>query len=105
MYLLLTKEGLLSFRSRKLFYTTLQIIGLLLAGSIQMATAQTGSRVQGVVLNELGNPLANVSVMVKETKAGAATDSLGQFAINAQKGQTLIFTMTGYATKEWQLRE
>ncbi|HUP13154.1 MAG TPA: TonB-dependent receptor plug domain-containing protein, partial [Niastella sp.] len=90
-------------RSRKLFLFTLQVIGLLLTGSLQSAIAQTGGKVHGVVVNDQGNPLANVSVVVKETNAGATTDSLGQFGISAQKGQTLVFTMTGYATKEWQL--
>lgn len=69
-----------------------------------MATAQTASRVHGVVLNDQGNPLTNVSVVVKETNTGTTTDSVGKFTITAQKGQTLVFTMTGYAIKEWQLR-
>jgi hypothetical protein len=47
--------------NRKLYY----IIGLLLLGSLQTATAQTAGRVHGVVLNDQGNPLANVSVVRK----------------------------------------
>jgi TonB-linked SusC/RagA family outer membrane protein len=87
-----------------LFCFTLQIFGLLLIGSLQTVSAQTGNKIQGVILNEQGSPLANVSVVVKETKVGVTTDSLGQFAINAQKGQTLVFSMTGYAIREWLLR-
>src|ERR1044072_3151332 len=88
----------------KLFYFTLPIIGLLLVSSLQTAIAQTGSKVLGTVQTDQGNPLSNVSVIVKETNTGTTTDRAGQFTISAQKGQPLIFSMTGYATKEWQLR-
>lgn len=90
--------------SRKLFYFTLHIIGLLCISSLQTATAQTAGKIQGVVLTDQGNPLANVSVIVKETNLGTTTDSAGQFTITAQKGQTLVFSMTGYAIKQWLLR-
>jgi TonB-linked SusC/RagA family outer membrane protein len=100
-----TKQREWSFsRSRKFFYFTLHIIGLLLISSLQTVTAQTAGKIQGVVLTDQGNPLANVSVIVKETNLGTTTDSAGQFTITAQKGQTLVFSMTGYAIKQWLLR-
>jgi TonB-linked SusC/RagA family outer membrane protein len=84
-----------------LYLITLQFLGLLLISSLQTVTAQNSGNIQGVVLNEQGAPLAKVTVIVKETNQGTATDTLGHFAVNAKKGQTLIFSMTGYATHEW----
>ncbi len=84
---------------------TIQIIGLLLMSSLQTLSAQINNPVKGFVMSETGNPLAKVSVIVKETKKGTSTDSLGLFTIDAQKGQTLVFTMTGYASQEWLIRD
>lgn len=89
------------------FFSVLYILlvgGLLLIGGLQPVAAQTEGTIRGVITNDQGNPLAGVSVVVKETKRGATTDSLGRFSIPANKGQSLIFSMTGYAEKEWQVR-
>jgi TonB-linked SusC/RagA family outer membrane protein len=87
-----------------LIYIMLPVLMLLFVSSLQTVSAQSGGRIQGVVLNELGTPLAKVSVIVKETHKGTSTDTLGRFSIDAQKGQTLLFSMTGYATQEWRIR-
>ena len=90
-----------SHRFNALFYLLLQVLGLSLISGLQTASAQTGNKIQGVVLNESGAPLEQVTVTVKETNEGAVTDSLGRFTIPAKKGQSLVFSMTGYAVKEW----
>jgi TonB-linked SusC/RagA family outer membrane protein len=87
-----------------LFYFILHLIGLSLVTSLQTASAQSGGTIHGVVVNELGSPLSKVSVMVKETKTGTSTDSLGQFTINAKRGQTLVFSIIGFTEKEWPVQ-
>lgn len=86
------------------FSWRLLLLALSLTGSIQMAAAQNTGNIRGIVVNQQGGPISNVSVIVKETKQGVTTDSTGQFVINAKKGQTLVFSMVGYALKEWQIR-
>ncbi|MBO9204915.1 MULTISPECIES: SusC/RagA family TonB-linked outer membrane protein [Niastella] len=83
------------------FFYLLLVLGI---GHLQPAAAQTENTIHGVISNSQGDPLANVSVVVKETKRGTATDSSGQFSIAAKKGQTLVFSMTGYTGREYLIR-
>jgi TonB-linked SusC/RagA family outer membrane protein len=63
------------------------------------ATAQ--QTISGLVTDGADkSPLPNVSVRVKETKAGTTTNSAGYFNIKANAGQTLVFTFVGYAPVE-----
>ena len=57
-------------------------------------------RVSGTVTDEKDQPIAGVSVMVKNSKKGVTTDAKGLFTIDAQEGSTLVFSMTGYASQE-----
>src|SRR5688500_10183863 len=93
-----------SHRPGFLFYILLQFLGLSVALGLQTASAQTSGTIQGVVVNEMGTPLSKVSVVVKETKVGTSTDSLGQFTINAKRGQTLVFSIIGFTEQEWPIR-
>jgi TonB-linked SusC/RagA family outer membrane protein len=47
-----------------------------------------------------GLPLFGVSILVVGTTSGTITDLDGAYSINAQRGQTLRFTYTGYANRE-----
>lgn len=72
---------------------------------LPMLTAQAaplqGSPVKGVVVSESdGEPLIGVNVRLKGSRTGTITDLDGNFSINASKGQTLIFTYTGYMDQE-----
>jgi TonB-linked SusC/RagA family outer membrane protein len=98
------KSNYCHMRSLTFSLITLQFLLLSLISSLQTVSAQSSASIQGVVLNEQGNPLAKVSVVVKGTKRGTASDTLGGFTINAKKGQTLIFSMTGYAIQEYLIR-
>ncbi|SEW03060.1 TonB-linked outer membrane protein, SusC/RagA family [Chitinophaga sp. YR573] len=72
---------------------------LFIAGS---ALAQT--KFSGKVTDEkTGNPLPGVTVAVKNSNRGTATDPGGAFSLQAKKGETLIFSFVGYAQKEVQL--
>lgn len=54
--------------------------------------------VTGKVVNEAGDGLPGVSVVVKGTAKGTSTNQDGAFTINAEVGETLLFSMVGYKT-------
>ena len=61
-------------------------------------------RVTGHVTDSSGNGIEGASVMIKDTKQGVTTDENGFFAINAQNGDVLMFSYTGYTTREVTVR-
>lgn len=62
-------------------------------------TRQTVS-VTGTVKDSNGNPLAGVSVIVKNTKNGVVTDASGNFRISMAPGDVLTFSFLGKKTRE-----
>ena len=54
---------------------------------------------EGVVLDETGETLPGVSILVKGTQRGGTTDVNGIFNIQVSNGETLVFSYVGYATK------
>lgn len=52
--------------------------------------------IKGVVRDQNGQPLSRVSVTVRGEQVGTITDESGQFSINANVGDTLIFSRVGY---------
>jgi TonB-linked SusC/RagA family outer membrane protein len=58
------------------------------------------SQVSGTVKDNDGKPLSNVSVVVKSTARGTATNASGNFSISARPTDVLVFSFTGYETKE-----
>lgn len=54
---------------------------------------------EGTVTNQKKEPLPGVSVQVVGTSRGTITDNNGNFSIPAKSGNTLSFTMIGYATQ------
>lgn len=61
------------------------------------AVAQNKS-VSGIVKDSKGEPVPNVTVVVKGTKTGVATAADGSFTISAAPGATLIFTAVNFET-------
>ncbi|OQP58257.1 SusC/RagA family protein [Niastella vici] len=57
--------------------------------------------VKGVVTSEKGAPLAGVSIIIRGTSRGVATNEKGEFELkNISSDAVLVFTVTGYATEE-----
>lgn len=56
--------------------------------------------VTGTVYDSTDEPLIGVSVIVKGTSVGAATDFDGNFSIKAAKGSTIMFSYVGYTAQE-----
>ena len=61
--------------------------------------AGPGSTITGVVRNEQGEPLANVSVLIKGTSRGTQTNERGYFSIQTSENDTLQFSYIGYETR------
>jgi len=59
-------------------------------------TAQQQSQVTGTVVDESGQPIAGVSVMVVGTNGGAITEADGRFTVAASANGTLQFSFYGY---------
>jgi TonB-linked SusC/RagA family outer membrane protein len=58
------------------------------------------SKVTGTVKDNNGKSLSNVSVVVKNTSTGTTTDESGKFSISAQPADVLVFSFTGFESKE-----
>ncbi|WP_226998975.1 SusC/RagA family TonB-linked outer membrane protein [Flavisolibacter tropicus] len=57
-------------------------------------------RITGRVLDDDKQPVAGASVVIKGSKAGTTTDDKGAFAIDANDGQTLVFSAVGFTARE-----
>ena len=57
-------------------------------------------RVEGIVTDENGNPLAGVSVQIKGTNQGVTTNASGSFSLNVPDNAVLSISFVGYQTRE-----
>ncbi len=73
-----------------------------IAGFTQQANAQR--RVTGQVSDPFDEPIAGVSVVIKGTATGTATDVNGEFSLGIPSGATVLeFRMLGYAPYETEV--
>lgn len=56
--------------------------------------------IKGKIVSVTGEGLPGVTVAIKGTSKGTTSDSEGNFSINAEKGQVLVFSFIGYKSKE-----
>ena len=63
-------------------------------------TAPAGPAVAGRVVDEKGEPLPGVNVVVKNTSLGTATNADGRYTLAAPAGATLVFSFVGYEAQE-----
>ncbi|MEO5891669.1 MAG: TonB-dependent receptor [Ferruginibacter sp.] len=68
-------------------------------GSVVAAPAPANI-ITGTVTNGKGEPLPGVSVVVKGSAGGTATDRQGEYAIDVPHGATIQFSYVGFVTKE-----
>ena len=66
----------------------------------QASAAQVADVVKGTVKDSAGVPVSGVSVTVKGTRRGTTTNATGGFALEVNKGETLVFSAVGYGTQE-----
>ncbi len=105
---LLVENGLITEVLDRLFKSTSinyeinnRLIALSDASANQtIQSGQTG-KVIGKVVNQSGEPLPGVTVLVKGTTTGSITDIDGQFSLsNVQSGSTLVFSFVGMKSQE-----
>lgn len=70
----------------------------MIAFTAQVSLAQVKS-IKGVITDSDGMPLPGASVAVQGGQKGASTDFDGLYSIEAQKGQTLVFSYVGLETQ------
>jgi TonB-linked SusC/RagA family outer membrane protein len=56
--------------------------------------------VTGLVTDSAGGPMPGVTVLVKGTQQGTQTNAGGRYTIRTAPGSTLVFSFTGYVSKE-----
>lgn len=71
----------------------------MIAFTAQVSLAQVKS-IKGVITDSDGMPLPGASVAVQGGQKGTVTDFDGVFEVQAQKGQTLVFTYVGLETQK-----
>lgn len=72
------------------------IVCLLFSVSAVAQKAITGQMLDA----QTGEPLIGANVLVKGTTSGTVTDFDGTYQINAEEGDVLVFSYTGYSPKE-----
>ena len=82
------------------FLTTFESPQAAFAG--RSAAVVAAKPIKGVVSDENGQPVSNVTVTIKGSNRGTATDATGTFTITAEPGDILVFTSV--ATEELQLK-
>src|SRR5690606_17938460 len=104
-------QQLTKTRSGRMRLTLLPLAAALLAGpavagnnglTIPPAVARAAQQtITGTVTSAVDNaPLTGVSVAVKGTSRGAATNDAGQYTISAEAGEILVFSYLGYTPQE-----
>ncbi|MFD2034724.1 SusC/RagA family TonB-linked outer membrane protein [Belliella marina] len=69
--------------------------------SLDKANAIKLAQITGIVTDAKdGLPIPGVTVLIKGTTKGVATDLDGQFRINVEPGESLIFSFIGYKSRE-----
>ena len=63
----------------------------------QVLSAQISGKITD---GETGDPLIGASILVKGTSSGTVTDLDGNFTLDAEDGDVLVLSYTGYATQE-----
>lgn len=65
-----------------------------------VTTVIVADLISGKITAADGTPIAGVSVAVKGTRKGTATNAAGEFTIDAKKGDVLVVSYIGYQTQE-----
>jgi len=84
----------------KVNYHTFKGICYVLVLTLMSVATASAQRIVGVVTDsETNELLPGVTVVIQNAGRGTATDTEGRFSLDAQKGETLVISMIGYAVK------
>lgn len=59
--------------------------------------------ISGTITDESGKPLVGVSVLVKGSSRGTTTNSKGEYTIDAEENDVLVFSYVGYEPQEFKV--
>ena len=83
----------------------LMLMIVLLLGFTAFAQAQNISQLTGTVTDDKGMPLPGVSVVIKGTTKGVATDFDGKYTLTeVARGAVLEFSSVGYKTLDLKVK-
>lgn len=68
--------------------------------AISVSIFAEGKEFKGKVVDNKNQPLPGVSISVKGTTVGVATDFNGEFSLKADEGKTLVVSFIGFTTRE-----
>ncbi|MBN1188073.1 MAG: SusC/RagA family TonB-linked outer membrane protein [Bacteroidales bacterium] len=77
-------------------YTNIRRILISLAFLCAFFPAVAQVKITGTIMDQSNQPLPGVSVTIKGTTQGTLSGMNGEFSINADEGQTLVFSFLGY---------
>lgn len=79
------------------------LLVLLLGGTYMVALAQERA-ISGTVVDQNGEPIPGVNVVIKGTTTGTTTDLSGNYRLNVNEGDmTLVFSFIGMNTQEVEI--
>lgn len=61
---------------------------------------KNADKVSGIVTDEQGKPLSNISVAIKGTTVGVTTDTYGNYSLEVSMGQTIVYSSVGFIAQE-----
>lgn len=91
--------------NKKLRYIFLVQVAFFLIGAFMLNTGAYGQEaekvtVNGVIVDNNGEPLAGATVMVDGTTNGVLSDAQGAFSISTTKGKDVVISFMGYKTQK-----
>lgn len=85
----------------RFLFSIIVLLGLILSSSQTVGQNQRKINISGQVLEETaGTPLIGVNIIVKGTQTGTITDTEGNFSMQINAGDALVFSYVGYETFE-----
>ncbi len=82
----------------------LLLLSLVLASGLTLFSFKTpgfqDNIITGIIKDANGQPLTNVSVLIKGRSVGTTTDDFGKFTIAASENDILVFSYIGFLSKE-----
>ncbi|MBL7735958.1 MAG: TonB-dependent receptor [Chitinophagaceae bacterium] len=76
----------------------IKLKGKTVAEAPELTASSVAQPIKGAVTGDEGQALSGVSVVIEGTKKGTTTDESGNFSIDANPGDVLVFSMVGYTT-------
>lgn len=86
-------------KCRAIFYR-FRVLVMIFTGFIFYSASGQNKTVSGTVTDDAGLPLPGVSVLVKESTKGVATNFDGKYTLDILESDTLVFSYLGYITQE-----